>query len=45
MAAAVGYAELKLLNGDAFVVEGTLDEVERKLCHRHSKQKISICDL
>lgn len=31
MAAAVGYAELKLLNGDAFVVEGTLDEVERKL--------------
>jgi hypothetical protein len=28
---AVGYAELKLLNGDAFVVEGTLDEVERKL--------------
>jgi hypothetical protein len=28
---AVGYAELKLLNGDAFVVQGTLEEVERKL--------------
>jgi hypothetical protein len=27
----VGYAEVKLLNGDVFVVEGTLDEVEGKL--------------
>jgi hypothetical protein len=29
--AAVGYAELRLLNGDVFTVEGTLDEVESKL--------------
>ena len=28
---AVGYAEVRLLNGDVFVVEGTLDEVESKL--------------
>jgi hypothetical protein len=28
---AVGYAEVKLVNGDVFVVEGTLDEVESKL--------------
>jgi hypothetical protein len=28
---AVGYAELRLLNGDVFTVEGTLDEVESKL--------------
>jgi hypothetical protein len=28
---AVGYAELKLLNGDTLLVEGTLDEVESKL--------------
>jgi hypothetical protein len=27
----VGYAEVRLLNGDVFVVEGTLDEVETKL--------------
>jgi hypothetical protein len=27
----VGYAEVRLLNGDVFVVEGTLDEVESKL--------------
>ena len=27
----MGYAEVKLLNGDVFVVEGTLDEVEGKL--------------
>jgi hypothetical protein len=27
----VGYAEIRLLNGDAFTVEGTLDEVESKL--------------
>ncbi|MGA8925854.1 MAG: hypothetical protein WB462_06490 [Solirubrobacterales bacterium] len=27
----MGYAEVKLLNGDVFVVEGTLDEVESKL--------------
>ena len=27
----VDYAEVKLLNGDVFVVEGTLDEVESKL--------------
>src|SRR5436190_1704394 len=27
----VGYAELRLLNGDVFVVEGALDEVETKL--------------
>lgn len=25
------YAEVKLLNGDVFVVEGTVDEVESKL--------------
>ena len=25
------YAEIRLLNGDAFIVEGTLDEVESKL--------------
>jgi hypothetical protein len=25
------YAEIKLLNGDAFMVEGTCDEVEKKL--------------
>jgi hypothetical protein len=28
---AVGYAEIRLLNGDVFTVEGTLDEVESKL--------------
>jgi hypothetical protein len=28
---AVGYAEVKLLNGDVLVVEGTLEEVEAKL--------------
>jgi hypothetical protein len=28
---AVGYAEVRLLNGDVFTVEGTLDEVESKL--------------
>jgi hypothetical protein len=28
---AVDYAEVKLLNGDVFVVEGMLDEVEAKL--------------
>jgi len=28
--APVGYAEVRLLNGDVFVVEGTLDEVESK---------------
>ena len=28
---AVGYAEVRLLNGDVFVVQGTLDEVESKL--------------
>jgi len=27
----VGQAELKLLNGDALVVEGTIEEVEAKL--------------
>ena len=27
----MGYAEIKLVNGDAFTVEGTLDEVEKKL--------------
>jgi hypothetical protein len=27
----VSYAEVRLLNGDVFVVEGTLDEVEGKL--------------
>jgi hypothetical protein len=27
----VGYAEVKLLNGDVFTVEGALDEVESKL--------------
>jgi hypothetical protein len=27
----VGYAEVRLLNGDVFVVEGALDEVETKL--------------
>jgi hypothetical protein len=27
----VGYAELKLLNGDTLLVEGALDEVESKL--------------
>jgi hypothetical protein len=27
----VAYAEVRLLNGDAFTVEGTLDEVESKL--------------
>jgi hypothetical protein len=25
------YAEIKLIDGDAFTVEGTLDEVEKKL--------------
>ena len=29
--ATVTYAEVRLLNGDVFVVEGTLDEVEGKL--------------
>jgi hypothetical protein len=29
--APVGYAEIKLLNGDVVMVEGTSDEVERKL--------------
>jgi hypothetical protein len=28
---AVAYAEVRLLNGDVFTVEGTLDEVESKL--------------
>ena len=28
---AVDYAEVRLLNGDVFTVEGTLDEVESKL--------------
>ena len=28
---AVSYAEVRLLNGDVFTVEGTLDEVESKL--------------
>jgi hypothetical protein len=28
---AVAYAEIRLLNGDIFTVEGTLDEVETKL--------------
>jgi hypothetical protein len=28
---AVGYAEVRLLSGDVFVVEGALDEVETKL--------------
>ena len=28
---AVDYAEVRLLNGDVFLVEGTLDEVESKL--------------
>jgi hypothetical protein len=27
----VGYAEVRLLSGDVFTVEGTLDEVESKL--------------
>jgi hypothetical protein len=27
----VAYAEVRLLNGDVFVVQGTLDEVEGKL--------------
>jgi hypothetical protein len=27
----VGYAEVRLLNGDVFTVAGTLDEVESKL--------------
>ncbi|HEX3293545.1 MAG TPA: hypothetical protein VHR38_07385 [Solirubrobacterales bacterium] len=27
----MGYAELKLLNGDTLLVEGALDEVESKL--------------
>lgn len=27
----MGYAEVRLLNGDVFVVQGTLDEVESKL--------------
>ena len=27
----MGYAEVRLLNGDVLVVEGTLDEVEGKL--------------
>jgi len=27
----VAHAEIRLLNGDAFTVEGTLDEVESKL--------------
>jgi hypothetical protein len=27
----VGYAEVRLLNGDVFTVEGTLEEVEGKL--------------
>jgi hypothetical protein len=27
----VGYAEVRLPNGDVFTVEGTLDEVESKL--------------
>jgi len=27
----VAYAEVKLVNGDAFTVEGTMDEVETKL--------------
>jgi hypothetical protein len=27
----VDYAEVRLLNGDAFTVKGTLDEVESKL--------------
>jgi hypothetical protein len=27
----VTYAEVRLLNGDAYTVEGTLDEVESKL--------------
>jgi len=27
----VGYAEVRLLNGDVFTVEGTLDELESKL--------------
>ena len=31
MAAPVSYAEIRLLTGDAFTVEGTLDEVERTL--------------
>jgi hypothetical protein len=29
--ATVGYAEVRLLNGDVLTVEGTLDEVEGKL--------------
>jgi hypothetical protein len=29
--AAVAYVEVRLLNGDVFTVEGTLDEVESKL--------------
>jgi hypothetical protein len=28
---AVSYVEVRLLNGDGFVVQGTLDEVESKL--------------
>jgi len=27
----VGYAEIRLVNGDAFTVEGTLEEVESRL--------------
>jgi hypothetical protein len=27
----VGYAEVRLLNGDVFTVEGTLEEIEGKL--------------
>jgi hypothetical protein len=27
----VDYAEIKLINGDVFAVEGALDEVEKKL--------------
>ena len=27
----MGYAEVRLLNGDVFTVEGTLDELESKL--------------
>jgi hypothetical protein len=27
----MGYTEIKLLSGDVFTVEGTLEEVERKL--------------
>jgi hypothetical protein len=31
MGSPVPYAEVRLLSGDVFTVEGTLDEVERKL--------------